>query len=190
MKVGMVCFSQNGHTSVLAEACCQEMRDLEVDTYSYRIKGEEIVQGRFTNKDVFANLANCDAIVFASPTYMGGVAAQFKAFVDATSDLWTRQEWAGKYAAGITSGSSLNGDQSTTLLYLITFANQHGMLWIGLDAAHGFKDHGINRLGCQLGVSAETANEGINEIDLESARYLGSRIVRILFQASQNRSNV
>jgi NAD(P)H dehydrogenase (quinone) len=68
---------------------------------------------------------------------MGGVSAQFKAFADATSELWCQQEWAGKIAAGFTCGSAMNGDQTSTLQYLVTLANQQGMLWVGLDSAQG-----------------------------------------------------
>lgn len=57
-----------------------------------------------------------------------------------------------------TFGSALNGDQSSTLQYVVTFSSQHGMVWVGLDAAHGYKDHGDNRLGCQLGVLAQTTS--------------------------------
>jgi len=83
--------------------------------FSHQIKSTEIVEGRFVNLDVFHILKSCNAIIFASPTYMGGVAAQFKAFADATSEFWEAQEWAGKIAAGITSGTGFNGDQSSTL---------------------------------------------------------------------------
>ncbi|MFO6089736.1 flavodoxin family protein, partial [Pseudomonas aeruginosa] len=38
--------------------------------------------------DEVARLVEADAIVFGSPTYMGGPAWQFKKFADATSKLW------------------------------------------------------------------------------------------------------
>ncbi len=74
-----------------------------------------------------------------SPTYMGGAAAQFKAFIDATSDEWSKQRWANKIAAGFTCGSSLNGDQTACLQAMNTLASLQGMLWVGLDTACGYK---------------------------------------------------
>lgn len=67
------------------------------------------------------SLQECDVIIFGSPTYMESVAAQFKAFADATSYFWSSQRWAGKVAAGITSDTGLNGDQTSTLQYLSPF---------------------------------------------------------------------
>lgn len=185
IKVGIVYFSHSGNTAALVEALQQAVESQDAHCYTHRINGGEIIQGRFVNQALFDNLDQCEAIIFASPTYMGGVAAQFKAFADATSSTWTRQQWAGKYAAGITCGSSLNGDQSSTLMYLITLANQHGMLWIGLDTARGYGDHGVNRLGCHFGVCAEVGEHEIDETDLATARYLGARIVKQLRRGSE-----
>lgn len=110
---------------------------------------------------------------------MGGVAAQFKAFADATSDFWERQEWAGKMAAGITSGTALNGDQSSTLQYFSILASQHGMYWVGIDSVHRRDGDGLNRLGCQLGVVAQSDGNTINPTDIKTARYLGVRVSKL-----------
>jgi multimeric flavodoxin WrbA len=154
----------------------------EVTIIKHQIQGCEIIEGRFTNLELIEELSSCDAIIFGTPTYMGGVSAQFKAFADATSDLWCEQKWSGKLAAGFTCGSAMNGDQAGTLQYLVTLSNQHGMLWVGLDAAHGYKDHGINRLGCQLGVVAHSPDGRVNESDLETAHYLGRRVAEQVFR--------
>ncbi|HCE2133747.1 TPA: flavodoxin family protein [Vibrio parahaemolyticus] len=147
-----------------------------VDVLEHRIRGEEIIAGRFANKNLFENLLDCDAIIMGSPTYMGGVSAQFKAFADASSEYWSDQLWADKVAAGFTSSSALNGDQSSSLGYLVTLANQHGMYWVGLDLAYGYKDQGLNRLGCQLGVVSESFDGNVNRTDELSASYLGKRV--------------
>ena len=165
---------------MLVDSAIAEIKRLGCEVFSHAIQGSEIIEGRFVNTKIFAELKTSDAILFASPTYMGGVAAQFKAFADATSEIWCDQQWSGKFAAGITCGTALNGDQSSTLQYLSIFASQHGMLWLGLDAALGYLDHGVNRLGCQLGVVAQSIDNRINEFDLKTAKYLGSRIVALL----------
>jgi len=38
-------------------------------------------------------LANADAIVFGTPTYMGGPSWQFKKFADASSKPWFSRAW-------------------------------------------------------------------------------------------------
>ena len=159
MKVGVIFFSKTDVTGKLAASSVNGLS-----------------ASGFTNVEIIKKLSSCDAIIFGTPTYMGGVSAQFKAFADATSELWCKQKWSGKLAAGFTCGSAMNGDQTSTLQYLVTLSNQHGMLWVGLDSAQGYKDHGINRLGCQLGVVAHSLDGNANKIDLETAYYLGNRV--------------
>jgi len=180
VKIGVIYFSKTDVTAQLAKSVIKGAltRD-NVDIVEHQINGVDIVEGRYINPEVLMALQACDAIVFGSPTYMGGVAAQFKAFADATSELWCDQHWAGKVAAGFTCGSAANGDQTSTLQYLVTLSNQHGMFWVGLDSAIGFNDKGVNRLGCQLGVVAQSTDGVANETDLASAQYLGQRVTEL-----------
>lgn len=178
-KVSIIYFSKSGGTSQLVYAAIAGIEIIGCEVFLHEIKGHEIHEGRFVNIEILNKITNSDAIIFASPTYMGGVAAQFKAFVDATGDIWSNQNWSGKFAAGITCGSALNGDQSSTLQYLSLFASQHGMLWVGLDTAFGYNQRGLNRLGCQLGVVSQEIKNQINLIDLETAKYLGSRVAAL-----------
>ena len=87
------------------KAACSQIEKEGVELISHQILGKEIIEGRFINENLMNSLHNCDAIIFGSPTYMGNVAAQFKAFADATSDFWSSQKWAGKIAAVVTSGA-------------------------------------------------------------------------------------
>lgn len=138
-KIAIIYFSKTDVTGQLARAIAAGVEQQgikqqgECEILAHRIEGSEIIEGRFVNPNLMDELAECDAIIFGSPTYMGGVAAQFKAFADASSESWYYQKWAGKIAAGFTSGGAMNGDQSCTLQYLQTLANQHGMMWVGLD---------------------------------------------------------
>ncbi|WP_041061528.1 MULTISPECIES: flavodoxin family protein [Vibrio harveyi group] len=182
MKIAVIYYSHTDVTGKLAKSIINGVKEEYpmMDILEHRICGEEIVAGRFVNKKLFENLLHCDAIIMGSPTYMGGVSAQFKAFADASSEYWGDQLWADKIAAGFTSGSALNGDQSSSLSYLVTLANQHGMYWVGLDLAHGYKDQGLNRLGCQLGVVSESFDGKVNRIDELSAHYLGKRVADMI----------
>ncbi len=110
---------------------------------------------------------------------MGSAAAQFKAFADTTGELWSNQAWANKVAAGFTVGTNLSGDQKHTLDYFQTFANQHGMLWCGVDIPGTYDPKLRNRLGAQGGVVVQTADSVVPEQDLALAFYLGQRVAGI-----------
>ncbi|BAZ51215.1 NADPH-dependent FMN reductase [Nostoc sp. NIES-4103] len=154
--VAIVYFSGTGHTHLMAEAIAEGAARVENTTVELlRITGEQIVNGRWKNDDVIEKLNQAHAIVFGSPTYMGGVAAQFKAFIDAASEIWFRQGWKDKIAGGFTHSSSPSGDKQGTLLYLATNAAQHSMIWVNvgdLQSSLYGKNDGVNRLGGFLGV--------------------------------------
>ncbi|HZY19515.1 MAG TPA: flavodoxin family protein [Ramlibacter sp.] len=76
-------------------------------------------------------LAAADAIVFGSPTYMGGPSWQFKKFADASSKPWFSSAWKDKLFAGFTNSASTMGDKNSTLHYFFTLAMQHGGVWVG-----------------------------------------------------------
>lgn len=61
-----------------------------------------------------AELAEADGFVFGFPTRFGMMAAQFKAFLDATGGLWRSQQLAGKPAGIFYSTGSQGGGQETT----------------------------------------------------------------------------
>jgi len=82
-------------------------------------------------EDGWNALLKADAIIFGSPTYMGGPSWQFKKFADASSKPWFGQAWKDKFAAGFTNSASMNGDKFSTIQYFITLAMQHSMAWIG-----------------------------------------------------------
>ena len=177
IKIALVYFTNTDVTGGLMKAACSEIEKEGIEFISHQILGKEIIEGRFINEDLMNSIHSCDAIIFGSPTYMGNVAAQFKAFADATSDFWSSQKWAGKVAAGVTSGTGLNGDQTSTLQYFGTLASQHGMIWVGLDAPFSDSQKGVNRLGCQLGVTSHSLDGSVHETDIKSSKYLARRVL-------------
>ncbi|MGF1698576.1 flavodoxin family protein [Vibrio lamellibrachiae] len=180
-KIAIIYFTQTDITGQIAEAIASGIEQQgNVKILSHRIQGKEIVEGRFVNPSLMEKLASCDAIIFGSPTYMGSVAAQFKAFADASSDSWCYQKWADKVAAGFTSGGALNGDQSCTLQYIQTLANQHGMIWLGLDQITNSGEQGLNRLGTQTGVVSQGSDGIVHLSDLATAEYLGKRVAKLV----------
>jgi len=135
MKIVIVYHSVTGTTAQLAEAVAAGCRSVTaVDLQLVRIEGDDITQGRYNNSAVLEAIDQADAVIFGSPTFMGSVSAQFKAFADATAGAnWSGQLWADKVAAGFTVGTGYCGDTLHSLHYLQILAAQHGMLWTGQD---------------------------------------------------------
>lgn len=173
--VAIVYFSATGTTAALAHAIDSGAAEV-AETSTHRIIGEEIEQGRFRNEAALDLVDRADGVIFGSPTFMGGPAAEFKAFADASSDRWSTLRWSGKLAAGFTTGNQPNGDQTHTLIYFSVLAAQHGMLWVSLDIATGEDAEGRNRLGSQSGVIAQAADGALPASDLATARHLGRRV--------------
>ncbi|MFM1988401.1 MAG: hypothetical protein RJA99_1358 [Pseudomonadota bacterium] len=131
----------------------------------------------------WAELAAADAIVFGAPTYMGGPSAPFKAFADASAKVWFSQGWKDKLAGGFTCSLNMSGDKSSTLVYFVTLAMQHSMVWVGTGLmpprTPGHPDE-LNRLGSSIGVMAQADNvppeQSPPKGDLDTARSYGRRI--------------
>src|SRR5271169_1301431 len=121
--VSVIFFSGSGHTTKLAEAVHKGAASVAgVKTNLIAINGDDIIKGRYANDEVFAKLDASDAIIFGSPTYMGGPAGQFKAFADATGGKWYTAAWRDKIASGFSVSNSPSGDKFSTLQYFHTLA--------------------------------------------------------------------
>lgn len=133
-------------------------------------------------------LNEADAIIFGSPTYMGSASAKMKTFMEASAKIWYGRGWSGKVAAGFTTSASQNGDKLHTLIEFMIFANQHGMIWVGLDLLPGNNNSkgsvdDLNRLGSFSGAMAQSnADQGAEamlESDLKTAAHLGARVALV-----------
>jgi multimeric flavodoxin WrbA len=180
----VVYFSATGNTAQLAHAIA-EGAALHADVVQARITGAEVVAGRYRHADALELVDQADAVIFGSPTYMGGPAAEFKAFADASSDRWTLQRWRDKVAAGFSTGGSPNGDQSYTLTYFSVLAAQHGMHWCNLDIPGGDDPQGRNRLGTQVGLACQVTGTEVLALDLETGHYLGKRVATLAWRLLQ-----
>ena len=147
--------------------------------------GEDIKQGRYENEAVLTQLDASDAIIFGTPTYMGGPAAQFKAFADATGGRWYHGKWRDKLASGFTISNSPSGDKLGTLQYLSTLAMQHGMIWAGLGELP-MQPNGMNRLGSFAGVMAQarqgSPENALGAEDKATGEQLGRRLATLVAQ--------
>jgi NAD(P)H dehydrogenase (quinone) len=180
--VSIIYFSGAGHTTKLAEAVHRGAASVHgVQAQLIAISGDDIVKGRYHNEAVFAKLDASDAIIFGSPTYMGGPAGQFKTFADATGAKWFTSAWRDKVAGGFTVSSSPSGDKFNTLQYLFTLAMQHGMVWVGLGEMP-MQANGLNRLGSFGGAMGQAGQESPeaapNESDKLTGEVYGKRVAQ------------
>ena len=100
------------------------------------------------------DLNRADAIVFGTPTCMGGPSVDFKQFMENTGILVNHQILNNKLAAGFTydSRSGPSGSKHATLQTLVSFAAQHCMVWVPL----GYCPNSVNRTGLDLGLAVQS----------------------------------
>lgn len=149
-------------------------------------------------EEAWQTLADADAIVFGSPTYMGGPSWQFKKFADASSKPWFEGKWSNKIFGGFTNSASVNGDKLNTLEYFFLLSGQHAGIWVGLDIkpanVKASKRDDLNRMGAYIAPMAQTpadaSPEEMSSGDLETARLYGARVALIAghFRAGKSQS--
>jgi multimeric flavodoxin WrbA len=176
-KIVIVYHSGYGHTRKVAEAVAEgsggQLLPIDADG--------ELPEGGW------AALAAADLVVFGTPTYMGGASWQFKKFADASSKPWFSQQWKDKLAAGFTNSASMNGDKLSTLHYLFTLSQQHGMLWVGTglmpaNNKASTRDD-VNYVGSFSGLMTTTPSDAAPDEmvagDLATARAFGRRVAGV-----------
>jgi len=132
-------------------------------------------------------LAAADAIIFGTPTYMGGPSWQFKKFADASSKAWFTQAWKNKLFAGFTNSATMNGDKHSTLHYLMTLAMQHSGLWVGTGMmpsnSKAATRNDINFVGSSGGLMTSTPSDAsVDEMvpgDIATAKAFGQRLAEV-----------
>ena len=179
-STAVVYHSGYGHTQRMAEAVGEGAgaRLLAIDA-----------EGNLSD-DGWAALDAADAIIFGSPTYMGGPSWQFKKFADASSKPWFSAKWQDKVFGGFTNSASINGDKLNTLQYFVLLSGQHGGLWVSLGIkpsnVKASKRDDPNRMGSYIGAMAQSdadaAPAEMSVGDLETARLYGARVMSVARQ--------
>ncbi|AAO28301.1 flavodoxin family protein [Xylella fastidiosa subsp. fastidiosa] len=179
MLISIVYDSGYGHTARVAQAVAAGVQEM---------KGADVRLMAVADGSVdWEALERSDAIIFGSPTYNGLISAKFKQFFeDSTKKAWVSQKWRNKIAAGFTNSGAQHGDKLNSLMSMVLFAAQHGMIWVGLDLMPGNNSStgspdDLNRLGSWLGVMTQSNNDAAPEIappasDLKTAQHLGLRV--------------
>jgi multimeric flavodoxin WrbA len=154
-KLAIIYHSAHGHTGHIAQQIAEGARAVAgIDVHL--LESQDIA-------GTPGELVGFDGFVFGSPTYLGGVSAPFKTFMDSTGGLWKHHRLKGKLASGFTVSSLPAGDKQSTLLSMFVFAMQHGILWVGnpiLPEQHGGMpyDEAANRLGSWSGLMAQAGH--------------------------------
>ncbi|WP_210492458.1 flavodoxin family protein [Patulibacter sp. SYSU D01012] len=180
VAVAVVFDSGWGHTRALAHA----VADGAAAAGARRV---DLVPVAEVDDDAWRLLQDADAIVFGSPTYMGGASARFRAFAEATSQVVKADfGWRDKVAAGFTNSGCMSGDKLTTLIGMAVLAAQHAMVWVGVAQPGGWNvstgtPADPNRLGSWLGAMAQAdVDLGPDVVpppaDLGTAAHLGGRV--------------
>ncbi|MFT3954073.1 MAG: flavodoxin family protein [Piscinibacter sp.] len=180
-KLAIVFHSAHGHTAHIAQQVAEGAGSVQ-GTEVHLLKAQDLA----LNPE---QLLRYDGIVLGSPTYLGGVSAPFKAFMDATGRLWRTQQLRGRLAAGFTVSSLPSGDKQSTLVSMFVFAMQHGMLWVGnpiLPEQHAGVpiDEAANRLGSWSGLMAQAGHSAPADSfvpgDIKTARLFGRHVAESL----------
>ena len=176
-KIAVVFHSGYGHTRRVAE-------------YVAEGAGAELVaidaEGNLPEAD-WAKLSAADAIIFGTPTYMGGPSWQFKKFADASSKAWFTRAWQDKVFGAFTNSASFNGDKGATMIGLQTLASQHGGIWVSLGMlpsnTKAAARTDLNNMGGSVGLLVQSPSDaGVDEIpqgDLDTAKAYGARVAEV-----------
>jgi NAD(P)H dehydrogenase (quinone) len=113
------------------------------------------------------DLADADGLLLGFPTRFGMMAAQMKAFLDATGGLWQSQALAGK-PAGVFLSTGTQG--------AVTQLTHHGMLFVPLGYTFGA---GVDEIrgGSPYGAGTFAGADGSrtpSEVELAVARHQGT----------------
>lgn len=145
-------------------------------------------------------LEQVEGIIFGAPTYMGSASAEFKKFMDATSNRVFAKgyKWADKVAAGFTHVASDSRDELATLQQIAIFAAQHQMHWVSLGLPSGhvhceWNEDTLNRHGFSLGATSllnadQGAQRMCSDADLRTAEFLGARVAEVASQLAAGRA--
>lgn len=184
-KLAIIYHSGHGHTEQIATHVHEGAGGVP-DTEVHLLKAEDLAG----EPD---GLLGYDGFILGSPTHLGGVSGVFKTFMDATGHLWITQRLKGRLAAGFTVSSMPSGDKQSTLMSMMVFCMQHGMLWVGNpiipEQLGGVPyDEAANRLGSWSGLMAQAGHAALADAfaagDIKTAKMFGRHFAETLHRVS------
>ncbi|KAJ7921527.1 flavoprotein WrbA [Mycena leptocephala] len=187
-KIAIVIYTMYGHITKMAESVKAGIEEAGGSATVYQVpetlSAEVLAKMYAPAKPAYPiitpdELAKYDAFIMGVPTRFGNFPAQWKAFWDSTSSLWSTGALAGKYAGAFTSTAGPGGGQEVTILNTISTLTHHGVLYVPLGYAHAFKQlTGLEEVhgGSPWGAGTFAAADGSRQptaLELEVARIQG-----------------
>ena len=191
-KVLVLYYSAWGHMEAMAYAAAEGAKSAGATVDVRRVAEtvpEDIQKAYHYKMDQKApvaqpdDLANYDAIIFATGTRFGMMTAQMKGFLDQTGGLWMKGALVGKVGSVMTSSATQHGGQESTILSFHTVLLHHGFVIVGLPYAYqGQMGHDEIRGGSPYGATALAGGDGsraVSKQELEAATYQGAHVAKI-----------
>ena len=129
-----------------------------------------------------SELADYDAIIFGTPTRFGNMAAQMRAFLDHTGDLWGKGALIGKVGSVFTS-TGTGGGNETTITSFVTTLIHHGFIYVGLPySCPELSDTSEVKGGSPWGAACIAGADGSRQPsakELAQARFQGCHVASI-----------
>ena len=132
-----------------------------------------------------------DGIAWGTPTRYGNMTAQMKQFIDTTGPLWQQGELEDKVTGVFTSTATIHGGQETTIITSMIPLLHLGMIFVGTPYGQNpqiLTADGVG--GSPYGPATLAGPDGSRqpvEVELQTARNLGSRIARVAEQVRKLR---
>jgi len=197
VKVLVLFYSTYGHVYKLAQAVAESAKQVAGAEVTLKRVPETLpkevlekmyaldAQKQFADVPIadVAELTQYDVILFGTPTRFGSMAAQMKAFLDATGGQWASGALVGKVAGVFTSSATQHGGQESTILNFHTFLLHQGFVIVGLPYAFQGQMTQDYIAGCSpYGASTISGGKGEKqptEVDLQGASFQGKHATQI-----------
>lgn len=195
-KILILYYSENNHTLNLAEEIADGVylvdgaepviRTLPKVSYVSGTSVSEVEESSRVPYAKISDLADCDGLIFGSPTHFGHMASPMQLFFEQAVDLWLSGSLIDKPFGVFASTASLHGGQESTLLSMALPCLHMGMLYVGVPYSVKALSS-TTRGGTPYGASQWSEGEtqvypSRDEADI--ARSLGMRVAKIAAKLS------
>jgi NAD(P)H dehydrogenase (quinone) len=191
-KVLVLYYSSWGHTEQMAKSAAEGAREAGAEVTIKRVPElvpEAVAKAAYYKLDQEAPIAepleleNYDAIIIATSTRYGVMAAQMKNFLDQTGPLWAKGALVNKIGSVMVSTATQHGGQELALISTQWQMQHHGMIIVPLSYAYqGQMGNDVVRGGAPYGMTTTSDSDGSRQPsaqELEGAKFQGKRVAEI-----------
>jgi len=187
-RVAIVIYTTYGHVAKLAESVKAGVAEAGGSATIYQVPetlSEEVLAKMHAppkgNYPIFTvdDVAKHDAFLFGVPTRYGTMPAQWRAFWDATGQIWAKGGFHGKFASIFFSTAGPGGGQESTALNSISTLAHHGIIFVPLGYKNAFAQiTNLNEVhgGSPWGAGTYASSDGSRQptkLELEIAHIQG-----------------